>query len=150
MREELLKKEMEELHGYVRTHFQLLIAWFTFFCTVVVGAAAWGVGASLDATHQLATSKPIFVVACFYTVQTILGCIACWFVHGDVQRIQERIRAIQLDLTGQSTVSALQPQSAMPDSIRRCVILIILTLVSILPFLWWVYYLVGRLPRHIP
>jgi hypothetical protein len=147
MREELLKKEMEELHNYVRSHFQLLIAWFTFFCTVVVGAAAWGVGASLDDKHRLVTSLPIFVVASFYTVQTALGGIACWLVNRDMRRIQARIRDIQRDLTGQRSGEPLQPHSPMPPSLNQCVLLIIVTLASILPFLWWTYHLVTVLPK---
>lgn len=145
-REELLEKEMEELHNYVRSHFQLLVGWFTFFCTVLVGAAAWGVGASVNGSHKLVDPLPSFVVGCYFTVQILFGCVACWFANRDFRRIDARIGAIQGYLAGPRE-KHLQPRSAMPRGIEHIVLMMILSLLSVLPFLWWIYHIVARLPK---
>ena len=150
MREELLKKEMEELHSYVRSHFQLLVGWFTFFCTVAVGAIAWGVSASLDDKHKLVTSLPALAVCLFYTVQILLGCVTCWLVHRDLRSIRRRITDIQSDLSGQRSGDPLQPRSALTRALEHTTILMIVALVSLLPFFWWVYVVVTKIPRASP
>lgn len=71
---ELLRHESSELHSYVRHHFQLLIAWFTFFCTSNYVAIGWLAG--ILAGGQLVDKRVVLAVGALFMFQNALGMVA--------------------------------------------------------------------------
>src|SRR5438105_1295224 len=76
---ELLVTELKESRTDVRTVFQLLVGWFTFFISVMVASIGWCAKAMIDggAKSEALTA----VVASFFIAQIVLGAIACAVVR---------------------------------------------------------------------
>lgn len=90
-----LYKELDELNTYARSHMQLFLSWFAFFCGINIVALGW---------LATATPKPLIrdCITFNFIIQGLLAVIACRTVHSNLVSTDLRIEAIlrQIDKSG--------------------------------------------------
>lgn len=93
---ERISKKIGQLHDYTRSTIQLLIAWFTFFVAVNSATAGWLVTKPKDAA--LFNGPLIWIIAGVFTLQNVLGVIACLFIRTQVTKTKTHIEVLEANL----------------------------------------------------
>lgn len=115
---ELQLHESQQAHDHVRTIMQLVVAWFTFFMTVQVGAVAWAL-ANRYSSEGTQFRGSIWFVTIFYIVQNILGVIATMTCRKSIRHIRNRIARILAD----ASTSTEDDNERVPTGYERSLLL---------------------------
>jgi hypothetical protein len=131
--------EFGELHTYIRHDLSVYVTWFTFFLTLLLGAMAWSLKASLNGRGVVVTPFPFFCMVTLFSVQLIFAVIATDSIAADFVRADNRsaelVKALNAcaDCTGRASAQMLSP---FPKSLHVAIRLMEWTLVS--NFLFWI------------
>jgi hypothetical protein len=134
---ERISKKIGQLHDYTRSTMQLLIAWFTFFVAVNSATAGWLVTKPKDA---VSFSGPlIWIIAGVFTLQNVLGIIACKFIRAQLLTNKTRIEKLEADLLSIERGGEIQDTSVnadIPDDLYSKVTWLMTASLLALALLW--------------
>ncbi len=132
----LFSTELTELNAYARHHFQLYLAWYTFFLTVNFAAIGWFTSVLL--TDALKVSLPIVFLTAFFVVQIIISYIASLAVRKHFQGTYNRCKELLDAMIGHSPEAPLRPQPAMPFQLYSKIIGLMLSTLITFGLFWLV------------
>jgi hypothetical protein len=138
-----------ELHDYARVEFQIYVAWFTFFLTLLLGSMAWSLRASLDRQGRVAAPFPYYCMVALFTVQLIFGIIGTGYIADDLKQADLAGLELQKTIVNQTlplgrTASSTPALDPFPQGIHSAMKLMQWTLGTNLGFWLIVTVLVAR------
>jgi hypothetical protein len=83
-----LDTKIKEMHVYTRVSMQLLVAWFTFFCTINFATLGWLAKPEKDAVIDIRVQRTL---AFIFIAQNILGIVICFVCEHLVRKTDSRI-----------------------------------------------------------
>jgi len=133
---------LREIHEYARVEFQVYVAWFTFFLTLLLGTMAWSLRASLDRQGKVVNLLPFYCMLVLFSVQLLLGIVGTEYVLSDLKHGEEQALVLQQSLIQQTAEITQRPALAtelveinpFPQGITKAIRLMQGTLASNLIF----------------
>lgn len=147
---DLLLKEIDQTNEHARILFQVYIAWITFFITILLGAMATAIKASLR-NGRVRYPQIVYFIATLFGIQVVLAILVCTGFQAELNRMDNRINTINANLIAASSaatnlppVQYIKPQSTIPPMMYQAVTLGLSALISHL-VLWG--YLVFKIRK---
>lgn len=133
---------LRELYEYSRVEFQLYVAWFTFFLTLLLGSMAWSLRASLNEQGKVVAPFPYYCMVALFSVQLIFGIVGTGYIADDLIRADSagfELLQKQVALNRELTTKRNAPQNSsalnpFPKGIHGAMTLMQLTLATNLAF----------------
>jgi hypothetical protein len=133
---------LRELYEYSRVEFQLYVAWFTFFLTLLLGSMAWSLRASLDEQGKVVAPFPYYCMVALFSAQLVFGIVGTEYIADDLCRadsagfelLQKQMASTQglpAEVNAPQNIPAMNP---FPKGIHGAMTLMQWTLVTNLVF----------------
>lgn len=108
----LLEKEMNEIHNYVRHNIQIFLTWYTFFITANLVGLQWFV--SLPKVGQSVSFNQYLSSALGFLIVNLLGLYASHHTRKYIKSSDVRVNEIVNILATNSKYNSGTPQSPVP------------------------------------
>jgi|ERR1700722_12944877 len=136
--------EFEELNEYVRHETGVYFAWLSFFLTIVLGAMAWALKASVGVNGYIEHFPVVFMVLfVFFMIQISLGVGATTATMDDVEKAEERASGLLMKIGAALGDATYKPQRTVPKAYCRALKLAKRALIANLVFWPIVAFVVG-------